>query len=209
MWIALLSRSQGRGGCAPHFRCAPSGEWPRLRRWLVMVVAGPRRHDHSLPLRTASGITCTWQTVAIHPAYALLQGSEAARSSIPIPSAGQPPHWLAHARSRRTTCLMPEPAKHCQRGASLLLIGITSVDGVFDANQPVTLCDPDGPVGRACLLSSTHWRRLWRPSHRRCRPPWWCIAMRLCSMAAEHAYDPAAAPRRHALQHLDQGPAVG
>ena len=45
------------------------------------------------------------------------------------------------------------------------------------------------------------------------RPPvhrlWWCIGTPWCFTAAERAYDPAAAPRRHAIQQLDQGPASG
>ena len=112
-------------------------------------------------IATASGIT-------VHLAdgrdptrlHALLQGERGGTVFHPHPEPlGNRRSWLAHALQPQGQLVLDAGACRAllERGASLLLVGITSVDGVFDANQPVTLCDPDGAeLGRGlCLLSST------------------------------------------------------
>jgi len=77
----------------------------------------------------------------------MLQGARGGTVFHPHPQPlGNRKSWLAHA-------LQPQGGIHldagaCRaithRGASLLLVGVTAVEGDFTANQPVRLLDPDG-----------------------------------------------------------------
>jgi glutamate 5-kinase len=62
--------------------------------------------------------------------------------------------WLRHATTPRGRLVLDAGAVTAvvRRGASLLPAGITSVDGDFDAGDPVELMDPDGTaVGRGLV----------------------------------------------------------
>ena len=54
--------------------------------------------------------------------------------------------WLAHALKPMGNLRLDAGAclALSERGASLLLVGVQAVEGSFNANQPVTLMDPDG-----------------------------------------------------------------
>ena len=111
-------------------------------------------------IATASGIT-------VHLADgrdpirldALLQGERGGTVFHPHPEPlGNRRSWLAHALQPQGDLTLDAGACDAlhQRGASLLMVGIISVQGEFSANQPVRLQGPDGrELGRGlCLLSS-------------------------------------------------------
>tara|TARA_B100001939_G_scaffold280371_1_gene249043 strand:- start:394 stop:1467 length:1074 start_codon:yes stop_codon:yes gene_type:complete len=116
-------------------------------------------------IATASGIT-------VHLADgrdpsrldALLKGERGGTVFHPHPEPlGNRRSWLAHALQPQGDLTLDAGACDAlhQRGASLLMVGITAVQGEFSANQPVRLQGPDGrELGRGlCLLSSAAVRR--------------------------------------------------
>ena len=111
-------------------------------------------------IATASGIT-------VHLADgrdptrldALLQGERGGTVFHPHPEPlGNRRSWLAHALQPQGSLTLDAGACDAlhRRGASLLMVGITAVQGAFAANQPVRLQGPDGrELGRGlCQLSS-------------------------------------------------------
>ena len=71
--------------------------------------------------------------------------------------------WLAHVLKPEGTLRLDSGACSAlrHRGASLLLVGITAVEGAFEANQAVALTDPSGEeLGRGlCSLASDQLRQ--------------------------------------------------
>ena len=94
----------------------------------------------------------------------LLQGERGGTVFHPHPEPlGNRRSWLAHALQPQGTLTLDAGACDAlhRRGASLLMVGISAVDGEFPANQPVRLHGPDGcELGRGlCLISSAAVRR--------------------------------------------------
>src|SRR5581483_4666490 len=62
--------------------------------------------------------------------------------------------WLAHAAVSQGKLVLDAGAVAAvMRRASLLPAGVTGVDGVFEAGDPVDLCDADGQVVARGLVS--------------------------------------------------------
>lgn len=116
-------------------------------------------------IATASGIT-------VHLADgrdpsqldALFQGGRGGTVFHPHPEPlGNRRSWLAHVLKPEGTLRLDSGACSAlrHRGASLLLVGITAVEGAFEANQAVALTDPSGEeLGRGlCSLASDQLRQ--------------------------------------------------
>ena len=77
----------------------------------------------------------------------LLEGGRGGTVFHPHPEPlGNRKSWLAHALKPQGGLRLDAGACHAlkHRGASLLLVGITAVEGTFAANQPIQLLAPDG-----------------------------------------------------------------
>ena len=117
-------------------------------------------------IATASGITVHLAD-GRDPARldALFQGGRGGTVFHPHPEPlGNRRSWLAHVLQPEGEIQLDQGACDAlqHRGASLLLVGVTAVQGEFDANQPVTLRDPEGQeLGRGlCSMDSEQLRRV-------------------------------------------------
>ena len=99
-------------------------------------------------IATSAGIP-TVLTSADHAAAAL--AGEVGRHATSIPTGRRRPTrllWLKHASDARGELIVDAGAVRAltQRNASLLPAGITAVEGLFSAGEPVNLVGPDGAV---------------------------------------------------------------
>ena len=115
-------------------------------------------------IATASGITVQLAD-GRDPARleALLQGERGGTVFHPHPEPlGNRRSWLAHVLEPEGTLYLDAGACAAlqHQGASLLMVGITAVDGDFAANHAVRLVDPHGDeLGRGlCAMASDHLR---------------------------------------------------
>ena len=149
-FIAASKSTHGRGGMVSKCRISR-----RVAAEGIEVIVANGKREHVIPALVGLGASPVPHTVFV--------ASPKAASGVK--------KWIAHsdAFAKGNLCINRGAAEAIARGASLLAVGITSVDGDFDSDDIVTVAVENGPViawGKCSFGSAEARGLIGRPGER-------------------------------------------